>query len=283
MTPTEDDDTTAIPTAWLFTPGTDPEHFDVAARCGAGVAILDLEDAVAKDHKDRARDSVIEHLKTRDVGDVRCAVRINPPNTVTGLRDLLALADSGVAPDYVVVPKVDAAATVDIVAEVLADAGLVTGVVAMIETAFAATTLHTIIQDARSPIAALMYGAADMAGDLGAETGTAVLAQARSACLLAAAAARIPVIDTPFFDIGDAAGLGIDIADAVRSGFSAKAAVHPAQIAPIVERFTPSADQIDWATNVVDTATGGVGTVDGQMVDEAIARRARRILARARR
>ena len=281
MTSTEDDETGAIPTAWLFTPGTDPEHFDVAARSGAGVAILDLEDAVAPEHKDRARDSVIAHLQKRGAGDIRYAVRINAPNTVTGLRDLLALADSGVAPDYVVVPKVDTAATVDIVSDVLTDAGRTAGVVAMIEPALAATTLHPLVRDVRSPSAALMYGGADMAGDLGAEPGTSVLAQARSACLLAAAVAGIPVIDSPWFDIADTAGLHVETDDAVRSGFSAKAAVHPAQIAPIVDGFTPTTSQTAWAREVVVTAKRGVGTVDGQMVDEAIARRARRILARA--
>ncbi len=272
-----------VPTTWLFTPGTDPDRFDAAARAGAGVAILDLEDAVAPDDKDCARALVVQKLTAlRDSASVvRYAVRMNAVGSVAGLRDLLAVAEHRLTPDYVVIPKVEAAATVDLVAEILHDAGVVTDLVAMIESARAVTEITAILREGRTPPAAVMFGAADMAGDLGAEPGTAVLEQARNSILHAAAAFGVPVVDTPFFDVHDADGLTDSVADAVRSGFAAKAAIHPRQIDAIADGFTPSGEEIRWATEVVQVAERGVGTVNGQMIDEAIARRARRILARA--
>ena len=272
-----------IPATWLFTPGTDRNHFDVAARVGAGVAILDLEDAVAPRDKDHARTLVVPELTARreNTTRVRRAVRINTPGSAAGLRDLLALVESHAEPDYIVVPKVESAATVDLIGDVLDGAGVIARLVVMIESARAVTDITSILRDGRSPAAAVMFGAADMAGDLGAEPATAVVAQARNAVLHAAAAFGVPVIDSPFFDIHDTDGLARSVDDAVHSGFAAKAAIHPAQIAAITAGFTPTDSQIDWATNVVEVADHGVGTVDGQMIDEAIARRARRILARA--
>ncbi|KQR96499.1 hypothetical protein ASG12_20410 [Williamsia sp. Leaf354] len=283
MTTNRQSPTLGIPTSWLFTPGTDPRHFDIAERVGAGVALLDLEDAVAPGDKDRARALVVDELtalRDRDI-DTRRAVRINTPGSTAGLRDVLAITENNRAPHYLVVPKVESAATVDLIADVFTEAGVVADLVVMIESARGVVDIASILGDGRAPIAAVMFGAADMAGDLGAEQTSTVVAQARNTVLHAAAAAGVPVIDSPFFDIGDADGLTRSVDDAVRSGCAAKAAIHPGQIATITAGFTPPAEQIAWATEVVDVASRGVGTVDGQMIDEAVARRARRILARA--
>ncbi|WP_328859010.1 CoA ester lyase [Williamsia herbipolensis] len=283
MTSNRQSPTPGIPTSWLFTPGTDHRHFDVAERVAAGVALLDLEDAVAPDDKDRARALVVDELTTlrdRDI-DTRRAVRINTPGSTAGLRDVLAIAENNCTPHYLVVPKVESAATTDLIADVFTQAGVVADLVVMIESARGVVDIASILGDGRAPIAAVMFGAADMAGDLGAEPTTTVVAQARNAVLHAAAAAGVPVIDSPFFDIGDADGLMRSVDDAVRSGCAAKAAIHPGQITTITAGFTPPAEQVEWATEVIDVASRGVGTVDGQMIDEAIARRARRILVRA--
>jgi (S)-citramalyl-CoA lyase len=93
-----------------------------------------------------------------------------------------------------------------------------------------------------------------------------------------AAAVAIPVIDSPFFDIADTDGLEQAVKRAVTEGFAGKAAIHPAQIPVINAAFTPDEDEIAWARRVIDANVVGVGTVAGSMVDEAVARRARRIL-----
>jgi (S)-citramalyl-CoA lyase len=86
------------------------------------------------------------------------------------------------------------------------------------------------------------------------------------------------VIDSPFFDIGDDAGLEHATRRAVAEGFAGKAAIHPRQIPAINAAFTPEQREIDWAREVIEANRAGVGTVAGLMVDEAVARHARRIL-----
>jgi (S)-citramalyl-CoA lyase len=125
---------------------------------------------------------------------------------------------------------------------------------------------------------AILFGADDMCADLGAEPHAAVVDHARNSVLLQAAATRIPVIDSPFFDLADDAGLSAAATAAAAQGFAGKAAIHPKQIGAINSAFTPTTAQIDWAQKVLAANDAGAGTVAGEMVDEAVARRARRIL-----
>ena len=98
---------------------------------------------------------------------------------------------------------------------------------------------------------------------------------------MAAAAAGIDVIDTPFFNLSDAQELEEESRGVLRLGFTGKAAVHPKQIAVINATFSPSPEEVKHARAVLAENEKGVGLVDGQMIDEAIARRARRVLALA--
>ena len=88
-------------------------------------------------------------------------------------------------------------------------------------------------------------------------------------------------IDAPFFNVRDEAGLKQEVAAAVALGFGAKSAIHPAQIGAINTALTPTAEAVEKARAILAENTKGVGTIDGQMIDEAIARKARRILAAA--
>ena len=137
------------------------------------------------------------------------------------------------------------------------------------------------IAGATPRLAALMLGAADMAADLGAATAWAPLAYARSRLVLACALAGVISIDSPFFDVHDAKGLASEAADAVAFGFPAKAAIHPSQVGAIHDALTPTPAAVKHAQAVLAANTEGVGVVDGQMIDEAVARKARRILAAA--
>jgi (S)-citramalyl-CoA lyase len=127
----------------------------------------------------------------------------------------------------------------------------------------------------------LMVGAADMAADLGAKTAWEPLLFARFRLIAACALAGITPIDAPFFDIRDEAGLQHGVAAAVAFGFSAKAAIHPSQVDAINAALTPTQEAVDRARAILAENAKGVGTVGGQMIDEAIARTARRVLAAA--
>ena len=126
-----------------------------------------------------------------------------------------------------------------------------------------------------------MLGAADMAADLGAATAWDPLAHVRSRIIAACALAGIAPIDSPFFDVHDADGLKREIDASKAFGFTSKAAIHPSQVGPINTALTPTDDELAKAKRILDTNKGGVGVIDGQMIDEAVARKARRIVAAA--
>ncbi len=124
-----------------------------------------------------------------------------------------------------------------------------------------------------------MLGSADMAADLGTATAWAPLAAARSRLVLACALAGVTPIDWPFFDVHDMDGLSREAADTVAFGLPARAAIHPGQVGPTNQALTPTGKAVEHARAVLAADTKGVGVVDGQMIDEAVARKARRTLA----
>jgi (S)-citramalyl-CoA lyase len=128
----------------------------------------------------------------------------------------------------------------------------------------------------------LLFGAADMAADLGAETAWEPLLWVRSHVIQAAAVTKVPVFDSPYFDIADVNGLKRETEASGRLGFHGKCAIHPAQIVIIDEVLAPTEEEVAKARQVLIVNRQGVGSVDGKMVDEAIARKARLILERAR-
>jgi (S)-citramalyl-CoA lyase len=272
----EEADGRRIPRSVLFTPATKTNHFTAAATVGADAVILDLEDSVAPAAKDQARRTALKYLATVRSSRTSAALRINSPATLAGWRDLTALLDSAADPDFIVIPKAESGAVAALVKSVLRQAQKTAAVIVIYESACAAARIGDLL-DPRV-VDAVMFGGADMSADLGAEVAADVTGYARSRLLTHAAAVAIPVIDSPFFDIADTDGLGQAVKRAVAEGFAGKAAIHPAQISVINAAFTPDEDEIAWARKVIDANVVGVGTVAGSMVDEAVARRARRIL-----
>lgn len=266
--------------SWLFTPGTRPDRFDKAAASGADVSIIDLEDAVAPRDKPEARRTALAHLAQPAAGPCARALRINALVTRAGVADLDALLESQASPDYLVLPKSESAAHLQILDRLLGEAGKVTRLVALIESAKGLAAVEEIA--ASTPrLTALLFGAADMSADLGAATAWAPLAYVRSRLVAAGALAGVLAIDTPFFDVKDHDGLTQETSQAVAMGFEGKAAIHPNQIAAINAALTPHPEEVEHARAILAENAKGVGVVQGQMVDEAVARKARRILAAA--
>jgi (S)-citramalyl-CoA lyase len=274
-------DTTPIRTrSWLFTPATHPERFGKASAAGADVAILDLEDAVAPQDKGRARSTAFDYLAVASAEGSMRALRINGLDTSAGIADLHALLGSAAAPDFLVLPKTETVGHLQILDRLLTAAGKDTRLIGLIESAHGLAAVEAIAA-ATPRLAGLMLGAADMAADFGSATAWAPLAFARGRLIAACALAGATPIDAPFFDLHDEAGLKQEVAAAVALGFGAKAAIHPAQIVAINAALTPSAAAVDKARAILAENAKGVGTVDGQMIDEAVARKARRTLAMA--
>jgi len=280
----------------LFVPGDRPERFAKASASGADAVILDLEDAVMPEHRPGARVEVARWLETAERG-VPVWVRINPVATDDALDDLAAIIDA--RPDGIVLPKARDGADVQRVDHWLESletrCGYARGSIGLLPliTESAGALLNaasfTALPDR---VLGLTWGAEDLAADVGASanrTGDGeyelTFALARSFCLLAAAAARVPAFDTIDTEFRDVAAVERRARASRRQGFVGKLAIHPAQVAPIHAAFQPTAAEIAWAERVVAAfgASPGAGAVafEGGMLDRPHLRQAERILAAA--
>jgi (S)-citramalyl-CoA lyase len=264
--------------SWLFTPGTRSDRFAKATESGADVLIIDLEDSVSPDDKPKARAAAVEYLSGSAPNGTSRALRINGLDTAAGIADLDTLLASSAVPDFLVLPKADSPGHLHILDRLLTARKLETRLVGLIESARGLAAVEATAA-ATPRLFGLMLGAADMAADLGVATAWPPLVAVRSRLVLACALAGVTPIDSPFFDVHDMDGLSRETADTVAFGFPAKAAIHPGQVGPINQALTPTDQAVEHAKAVLAANTKGVGVVDGQMIDEAVARKARRTLA----
>jgi (S)-citramalyl-CoA lyase len=264
----------------LFTPATREDRFSRATEAGSDLLFIDLEDSVAPADKERARRQAIAALSTPDTSRTARALRINSIKTTVGLMDLVALVESSARPDVLLLPKTESAAEVALVDDILRQAKKDARLIPLIESAKGLHELHEIAGAAGRTIA-LMLGAADLSADLGCSLDAPNLDVARASLVSACAIAEIAAMDSPYFDIRNTDGLIKEAARAKSMGFVGKAAIHPNQVAAINKIFSPSPEAIERARKILEINEQGVGSLDGQMIDEAIARQARRILATA--
>ena len=267
--------------SWLFTPGTRPDRFAKASAVGADVAIIDLEDSVAPNEKESAREVALGYLASPRNARARIALRINGLDKAAGVADVNALLHRRTWPDFLVLPKTETSGHLQILDRLLAAAGANTHLIGIVESC-GRNSPQSRRSARRTPrLAGLMLGAADLAADLGADAAWEPLAFARSRLVAASALHAVMPINSPFFDIHDERGLREETGRAVALGFEAKAAIHPNQIAIINAALTPTEAAVAKARAIIAENAKGVGTVGGEMIDEAVARKARRVLAAA--
>ncbi|MHB9285589.1 HpcH/HpaI aldolase/citrate lyase family protein [Halobacteriales archaeon Cl-PHB] len=268
----------------LFAPGDRPELMRNAADSGADVVVFDLEDAVAPARREEARQSVADVLQMVDP-DCEVTVRVNAAG-IAADDDLAAVAAGDPRLDAVVLPKVEAAADVETLDRLLTEHGLDVPVLALVETAAGVLAAPEIA--AAEPTDALVFGAEDLAADLGAtrtDEGTEVL-YARERTVTAATAAGVDAIDTLHTDYEDDEGLREDAAFSVQLGYDGKIAIHPRQVPIVNDAFTPDPETVEWAEAVLrarDEAAAddrAVFEVDGEMIDAPLIAQAERILER---
>ena len=270
----------------LFSPGDRPELMRKAPESGADTICFDLEDAVAPSRREAARASVRELLADPEF-DPDCEVTVRV--SVDAAADIDALLDTGesVRLDGVMVPKVAEAADVQWVADLLDEHDADPALLALVETARGVLRAEEIADAPATD--ALVFGAEDLAADLGAtrtDEGTEVLG-ARQQVLLAASAAGIDAIDTVHTDYEDEAGLRESTEFALQLGYDGKLAIHPTQVPVINDAFTPVPERVEWAERVLEArdeaeAEGrAVFSVDGEMIDPPLIAQAERVLERA--
>ncbi|SEK81744.1 citrate lyase subunit beta / citryl-CoA lyase [Colwellia chukchiensis] len=258
----------------LFVPGSKPERFVKAQNSGVDITCIDLEDAVLPTDKDAARQAAIDYLNVEH-SDI--CVRINPIGTALGLADLKALA--AVNPAYIMLAKCDSVDDIKIASEVLALCN--TQLIALIETPRGLANANDIAL-ASNKVKALMFGGADMSAELRCDFDYEALLFVRSQLVLAAANAKVDLIDVPYINIKDEAGLISETKKVKALGYTAKAAIHPNQIDLIHQAFAPTKAQIDYANAVMVAVDGkddaGVVVINGRMVDRPIILASKRIL-----
>lgn len=279
--------------AMLFMPGDSPGKIEKAIGLGVDSIVMDLEDGVAPGQKDAARTTVLQALQTLDFGRSERLVRVNPVGS-----DLLAAdLDATIAgrPGGYVLPKVDFDEQVQAVSEYLSleerRRGWPVGgirLLPIIETALGVMNIREIaLADER--VAALLFGAEDLAGDMGAVRTAASweVLYARSAVVTAAKAYRVQAIDQVFFDLNDLAGFEAECSFGRQLGYDGKMAIHPRQVESAQRIFAPSPEEIARAQRILsayaEQQAAGVGAfaLDGRMVDMPVVRAAENVLAKA--
>lgn len=282
----------------LFVPGDDERKIAKALDSTADALILDLEDAVAPQRKSAAREVCAAALRSATTPKA-LFVRVNALDTADAPQDLAAVVSA--KPFGIVLPKCrhgdDARRLARELDTMEARAGIDHGSIRILpivtETAASLFGLGTYAEPPIPRLYGMMWGGEDLAADIGASANrdasgryTAPYELARALCLLGAAAASVLPVDAVYTNFRDGEGLKAETLEGLRSGFGAKAAIHPAQIDVINDAFTPSRSDVEWAQRVVaafDAAGGaGVAAIDGRMLDRPHLRGARRVLERAR-
>lgn len=262
------------PTVALFVPGNRPDRFDKALDSGADAVIIDLEDAVADEHKQSARAQVAKFVRRHP----QVIVRVNARATTWFDEDLAALSTTSVA--AVMLPKAESA---DDVAAVRSRLRATTRVLPLIESAWGLRNLEQIL--ACEGVWCAGFGSIDFALDLACAHSWDALLLARAQLVLHSKLAGLPPpIDgvTAAFDQPEL--VEHEARQAAQLGFGGKLAIHPRQLAPIRKGFQPDAATLAWAQAVIAASeTGGAAQIDGAMVDRPVIERAKRVLVQAQR
>jgi citrate lyase subunit beta / citryl-CoA lyase len=242
----------------------------------ADEVIVDLEDAVSPDDKEKARELAVAALRRGSLGRTT-ALRVNGRSTAWWEEDLRSAAEA--RPDVVVLPKVESPEDVSAAAELLPD-GI--GLEAQIETARGLLEAERIAA-AGHGLEALVFGPADLAASLGVPVLTIGAGSTDSALAHVVAAARafgLQAVDGPHARLGDDLGLALSARRALEHGYEGKWVIHPSQIDPVNRIFTPSPAQIERARRILE-APAGAARFEGELVDEASRRLAESLLRRA--
>ncbi len=262
----------------LFVPGARPDRFEKAAASGADAVCIDLEDAVAPNQKAEARKATLGFLLKPPQGTA-IGLRVNPLATLEGWRDVVALAESGAKPAFLMIPKASGAEELHQLRAVLCET--CPPLWPLMETPEAFFALPAIAR-AAGAAGGVMFGGADFSASLGSDMGWDALLAARCAIVAAAALSGAQAVDVPFLDVKDEAALLAETRRVKALGFTGRAAIHPAQIAAINAVFTPSTEEISKAEKIkaaYAAAGGGVALLDGKLIEAPVLRAAERALA----
>jgi citrate lyase subunit beta/citryl-CoA lyase len=274
----------------LYMPGSNARALEKAKTLPADGVILDLEDSVAPEAKETARQQVADAVKAGGFGAREVFIRVNSVDTSWHSDDLAAAAHA--APDAILVPKVSSADTLELIGRRLLDmaADHKTRVWAMIETPLAIFNILSIAQaasDSETRLSGFVMGTNDLAKDTRARLvpGRAPMLPWLSMCVAAARIYGIDILDGVYNEIGNADGFAKECTQGVELGFDGKTLIHPSQIEPCNKAFSPSQAEVEQARKIIaafdlpENKGKGVVSIEGRMVERLHADMARRTVA----
>jgi citrate lyase subunit beta/citryl-CoA lyase len=273
----------------LYMPGSNARALEKAKTLPADCLILDLEDAVAPEAKEPAREQVISAVKGGGYGSREIVIRVNGLATQWGEADLKAAAGAGA--DAILIPKVQSPEELATARSVLRLAGAPgsQALWAMMETPLAVLNAAAIAAagPGEYPLTAFVMGTNDLAKDTRASLGGGRVGMLAwlSTCVAAGRAYGIDILDGVFNGIGDEEGLKAELEQGKLIGMDGKTLIHPSQVEPCNIAFTPPAEEVEWARKIVaafaepENAGKGAIRLDGKMVELLHAEMARRTVA----
>ena len=269
--------------SYLYVPGYDERMIEKALASEADAVVLDLEDAVAPDRKEEARETVVHVLKSGHEKPVY--VRVNAVGTELAAADIDAVVGRHLA--GLRLPKIEYVESVRLVAETLKELRSEAGIQCLIESALGLERAFDIA-NSHVGVTGISLGEADLAADLGV-SGEAGLLYARSRIVTAARAAGLPhPVQSVYTNVRDLDGLRRSTEEGKRLGFVGRSTIHPSQVPVVNEVFTPTEEEVTEAKELVDrldsaSASGAFVLGDGRFVDRAVVESARLTLTLARR
>ena len=279
--------------ALLYMPGDDWNKINKAISLHVDTICMDMEDGTALNRKTYARATIAKALQDLSFGKAEKLARINAVGSGFEYEDITTVLPCH--PDGIVIPKIEALEQVQWASEIIETVELANGwpvnsirILVGVETARGILNLKEIASHPR--LDALIFGAEDFAANIGATRSRAAweVMYARSAVVTHAAAFDLQAIDMVFIDFRDPLNLKIEAAQGAAMGFTGKQIIHPNQVQPVQEAFTPSQAAIQYAARVVETfeahqAEGaGAYELDGKMIDMPLLKNAQKVLERAR-
>ena len=279
--------------ALLYTPGDSRPKIEKALSLGADSICMDMEDGTAYNRKEKARKTIALALKEFDFGDSEKLIRIN--GIGTGLEEDDLAETLLHHPDGVVLPKVESSEQLEWLSEKIEAMELSEGwelnkirILAVIESAKGFVNLREIATHPR--LDALIFGAEDYAASVGATRtrGGLEILYARSRLVMHAAVNDLQAIDVVFVNFKDSVNLKIDALLGAQMGFTGKQIIHPNQVAPVQEAFSPSDAEINYAQRLLSAFESaeaeGAGAIDfeGKMIDMPLVKSARLVIERAK-
>ena len=277
----------------LFVPGDRPDRVVKAFASGVDAVAVDLEDAVAMDHKPEARELAVNAIRALPAQGPVVLVRVNAMDSAEISADVEALTRVIDRVDAVILAMASTPDDVRALASLLeraeAESGTLAGhtrILPLIETASGVMNSREIAAESR--VLTLTFGPADLSRELGITPSASgdEMATARSLVVLAAAANTLQrPVDGPYLTLEDDEGLRLSVASARRLGFGGKQIIHPSQLNMVSGAFGPTPAELEWAQKVHnafrEAEARGVSSIrldDGTFIDYPIARRARTLL-----